>query len=80
MEILYLDGTGLNELPDSFGKLIKLRELFLNHTKIRRFPKLGTMNHLRRCDLSDMILERIPRELVDKIIIKETDYFYIGGG
>ncbi|MFG6343688.1 MAG: GTP-binding protein [Lachnospiraceae bacterium] len=63
LEKLYLDRSGLTELPASFGKLANLKELLLSGTNIRKFPELVPMNHLYRCDLRDMVLERIPKEL-----------------
>lgn len=64
LEVLYLNETGLSELPESFGNLQKLKELSLTNTNIRKFPVLKMMNNLSRCDLSNMILERIPKELI----------------
>ena len=68
LEKLYLDGTGLGELPKSFGRLIKLRELSLSNTDVRRFPKLKMMDNLSKCDLDNMVLERVPKELINSKI------------
>lgn len=75
LEELYLDGTGINELPKSFGKLVNLKKLNLNRTKVHRFPSLEAMNHLSICDLSYMVLERIPKEFINsKIYFKSNTY------
>ncbi len=76
LEELYLDGTGIHELPKSFGKLTNLKELDLNKTKVHRFPRLGVMNHLIKCDLSNMILERIPKEIINskKLDLKSDNF------
>lgn len=62
---LYLDGTGLNSLPDSFGELINIEQITLSGTDIRKFPKLKAMEKLVRCDLSEMIIERVPKEFIN---------------
>lgn len=76
LEQLYLDGTQLNYLPKSFGNLINLKDLSLKGTKIRKFPPLREMKHLITCDLSNMILERIPGEFLesDMEIQPEMDF------
>lgn len=65
LEDLFLDGTNLRELPESFGKLTNLEHLLLGDTKIQSFPRLEMMTHLYRCDLSNMVLERIPKEFIN---------------
>lgn len=75
LEKLYLDGTGVCELPDSFGKLINLKELLLFNTDVKRFPTLSSLEHLEGCNLSNMVLERIPREFINtkiKVCINEV--------
>ncbi len=76
LEELFLDGTGIHELPKSFGKLPNLKILDLNKTKVHRFPRLGVMNHLIKCDLSNMILERIPKEIINskKLDLKSDNF------
>lgn len=62
---LYIDGTGVTELPHSFGNLMQLEDIILSNTKIRKFPKLNKLPNLKRCDLSYMTIERIPREFIN---------------
>lgn len=64
LEELYLDGTGITELPESFSNLINLRNLQLNDTKIQKIPRLNPMKHLISCNLSNMVIEKIPKEFI----------------
>lgn len=75
LEKLYLDGTGVCELPESFGKLTNLKELLLANTDVKKFPVLSSLEHLEGCNLSNMVLERIPREFINtkmKVCINEV--------
>ncbi len=74
LEELTLDGTGVRELPKSFGRLVKLKQINLNYTKVQRFPELEAMNHLSKCDLGDMVLERIPKEFINEKMTIHFDY------
>lgn len=65
LEKLYLNGTGVRELPESFSKLAKLKDLLLYDTEVKRFPPLSRMEHLVSCNLSNMVLEKIPREFIN---------------
>lgn len=65
LEELYLDETQLSVLPESFSRLSQLRRLQLNNTKVKRFPPLLNMKHMEFCDLSDMVLEKIPRQFIN---------------
>lgn len=65
LEDLYLDGTGLSELPESFGELSTLKELQMHNTNVNRFPVLSIMENLESCNLSNMVLERIPKEFIN---------------
>lgn len=65
LEKLYLNGTGVRELPESFGELTKLKELILFDTDVKRFPTLSGLEHLESCNLSNMVLEKIPREFIN---------------
>ena len=64
LEALYLDGTGITSLPDSFANLINLKKLMLGSTGIQKFPKLKEFPKLESCNLSDMVIERVPREFI----------------
>ena len=80
LERLFLDETGLEFLPDSFCNLTNLKDLNLKGTKIRKLSLSKKMNFLGECDLSDMTLERIPRELIDtKMEIESERNFQEGG-
>lgn len=65
LEKLYLNGTGVRELPESFGKLANLKELLLFNTDVKRFPMLSSLEHLESCNLSNMVLEKIPRQFIN---------------
>lgn len=77
LEVLYLDGTNINKLPQSFKKLTNLKKLTLNGTKIQKFPELNEFPYLKECNLSDMVIERVPREVINDSmeIILGSEYF-----
>lgn len=68
LEKLFINDTGISELPNSFSNLTKLKELLFMHTDIRRFPNLKVLSDLRKCNLSGMSIERIPREFINSTI------------
>ncbi len=77
LEKLYLGGTGVRELPESFGELTQLKDFLLYGTEVKRFPPLLSMEYLENCDLSNMVLERIPREFINakmEIYMNENDF------
>lgn len=63
---LYIDGTSVEQLPESFGMLVNLEEINLSNTKIKTFPLLLPMKKMRVCDISGLVLERIPQEILGK--------------
>lgn len=65
LKTIYLDGTGLTELPDAFCNLTNLEAITLGSTDIHKFPQLKPFPHLRVCDLSNMVIERVPREFIN---------------
>lgn len=80
LQRLYIDGTAIKELPDSFGELTELEELQVENTPIRRFPNIEKLKKLKRCNLRNMTLERIPVEFVNSDMeIKVEDGYWNDG-
>ncbi len=65
LQKLYLNGTGVHELPESFGKLTQLKDFLLYGTEVKKFPSLSSMEYLENCNLSNMVLERVPSEFIN---------------
>lgn len=66
LEEIYLDGTGLEELPEGFKELNRLSRVTMETTRIRKLLLADTLPNLRNCTLNDMVLERIPRQLINE--------------
>lgn len=58
------DNGGLEELPDSFSSLKKLKKLYLANTAITQFhPSFGSLQDLTNLDFSGMKLKQLPNSL-----------------
>ncbi len=76
LQILNLRDSGITSLPASFGRLNRLKTLWLCGTQIHKFPPMGSLENLIRCDLGNMVLERIPQQLINrKMKIYTEGYF-----
>ncbi|XP_072956320.1 putative disease resistance protein RGA3 isoform X2 [Typha angustifolia] len=54
LRVLYLNGEGIESIPDSLGDLIHLRMLDLDHTMISKLPdSLGKLTNLQILNLMD---------------------------
>jgi hypothetical protein len=69
LEVLDLGGTGLANLPDDLGRLMKLRVLFCSGNRFTRLPSaLGDCSALsqvgfRGCEISEVPAEALPPKL-----------------
>lgn len=79
LQTLDISRSGILQLPDSFGKLNQLEKLDLSGTCIRRFPQMLPFDNLKFCNLMNMTLERIPRQLLNYKMEIHVDDFSADG-
>ncbi|KAL6339333.1 hypothetical protein AAG906_028060 [Vitis piasezkii] len=84
LEVLHLDDSGLDSIPENLGNLLHLRYLSLRNTKVRMLPRsIGKLQNLQTLDLKYTLVEDLPVEInrlkkLRNILVQNYDFDGIG--
>ncbi|RVW64262.1 Disease resistance protein RPM1 [Vitis vinifera] len=80
LEVLHLDDSGLDSIPENLGNLLHLRYLSLRNTKVRMLPRsIGKLQNLQTLDLKYTLVEDLPVEInrlkkLRNILVQNYDF------
>jgi disease resistance protein RPM1 len=64
LKVLDIQGTSLNRIPKTLGRLFHLRYINLSYTKVKALPKsVGELQNLETLDLRETLVQELPREI-----------------
>jgi Leucine-rich repeat (LRR) protein len=74
---LKISDNALTTIPDSFGKLSKLKELDLSRNEFQTFPSaLSTLTRLRELELSSNCIKDLPSSCNNLVALEELNLQY----